>query len=296
MRSLLLIASLLALCVFANAQDNKWSVSLNSGIIILMDAGNLSNFTPYFDGYGKVPNKIPGFEADSTNTGISPNAGSASMLPFSIKLSKSVSKKLALGLQYLYYHRYGQGFYSESSGYIDFEKKHPVSSKAYLNKRIHSFFLSAAYVFSNTNKKLTWHLVPMIGTTYWHIQNGYYLSSEVEKVGYFNGIAEDYIERSDWAFTYGLGLGCTYALSLHWGISLDAQLTTFNLKPESATRYSYKIDGVELVETLTIREQQFIFTDQYADRPDEPNAPQVLPAENYRYFVPQFTIGVGYSF
>jgi hypothetical protein len=155
--------------------------------------------------------------------------------------------------------------------------------------------VNGAFLFKQRPKS-HWEVSAALGGSYMVLREMVFLESELPPQNAFNGTAYDYLERNDWAFTWGIGLAYQYNFAPNWGLIAGFDFTTFNLKPESATRYSYKIDGVELVETLTIREQQFIFTDQYADRPDEPNAPQVLPAENYRYFVPQFTIGVGYSF
>jgi hypothetical protein len=127
------------------------------------------------------------------------------------------------------------------------------------------------------------------------LNNGLRVETEPSSPTAFRGTAEEYLERSDWAFTWGGGLSYTYMFGKHWGATAAAEITTFMLRPDKIERYSYKINGEELVNTLPFREREILLGDALVDDPNNPNIPQALPGENYRYITPQITIGVVYA-
>lgn len=289
MKNLALIISLcFVLVVSGQNQKSNWAFGLSTSISTFMLNGYHSNYNPYFNAYGKVPYELAGFETVDNFYLVYPS-GSRSF-SVAISVNYKITNRFSLGVEMANYWQIAPDIIND--GYIE---DGLVYTYNYGTANAFSYSINPKFRLNKRAAKSAFIAKLIVGSTYFNAKNGYYLRSEKTGNGIFKGTAEEYFKRNDWAFTWGAGLEYRYDINTHWGIVASGQLTTFNWKPEMTERYSYKINGEELVQTLSIREQQILFSDSFQDDPSNLNSAQILPAENYRYFVPQFSVGMVYN-
>jgi hypothetical protein len=234
---------------------------------------------------------LPGYENPVLFTEVGPSRNASVLV--AIESGKNITNRFNLSLRYTFYSMFENGtFYNEGGSNLN---DNLMKTAQFLQTTHHAIVVKPSWRFNKLKKKGSWQLYLIGGTTYYQLNNGLRVQTEPSSPTAFRGTAEEYLKRSDWAFTWGGGISYTYLFGKHWGITAAAEVTTFNMKPDKIERYSYEINGEELVSTLPLREREILLGDDLVDYPDNPNIPQALPAENYRFIIPQITLGVVYA-
>jgi hypothetical protein len=271
------------------AQTQGWYVSANFGANLTNGDGRFSSYNS-FETYGKVPYDLPGYP-----TYFFPNdpfPASGFMYQLSLNVGYAFSNRVNIGLRFAL--QPNQQDVNNSGTTLYGEEREPYKDGSSNYFFSFSILSDIGYVFKKREHSF-WTVYAIAGFTQCTLKESVYGNSELTVPGVFNGTTEEYLKRSDWAFTWGGGISYTYLFGKHWGITAAAEVTTFNMKPDKIERYSYKINGEELVSTLPLREREILLGDDLVDYPDNPNIPQALPAENYRFIIPQITLGVVYA-
>jgi hypothetical protein len=267
MRSLLLAISTVFFTMHTQAQQNGgWFASVQVGYGDVNLNGLHSNYTPYFEGYAKLPMSLPGYENPVLFTEVGPSRNASVLV--AIESGKNITNRFNLSLRYTFYSMFENGtFYNEGGSNLN---DNLMKTAQFLQTTHHAIVVKPSWRFNKLKKKGSWQLYLIGGTTYYQLNNGLRVQTEPSSP-------------------------TTYLFGKHWGITAAAEVTTFNMKPDKIERYSYEINGEELVSTLPLREREILLGDDLVDYPDNPNIPQALPAENYRFIIPQITLGVVYA-
>jgi len=296
MKNLLSCVSAIALCCFVffdgNAQEQKWTASVHVGLAN-SEVDYESSKSNTYRVYGKLPYDLIGYDPSLTNVDPSatgPASGGANL--YSVRLNYQLSEYFNIGIT---------GFVlPQTAGWN-------IQGGASIGGQSSEFGTDNSFAMRNISASLGFKFLHIrkgyfeanvnIGSTFIRLTEMFFVESRItDPPGVFKGLAEDFIERKDWAFTWGLGIAYHYQLGKHWGLVAGFDFNTLNFQPDFGYRYSYKINGEEMVNSLSLRERQFIFSDELTDRPNEPNAGRVLPRESIRYVIPQISLGVTFGF
>lgn len=273
------------------AQNHKLTASFHTGIAVSDMNGRFSSYNQY-EVYGKLPFDLAGYYPyfDNVQTTLFPASGRA--IQVSGALQYQLNKKFNIGIR-CFLQPETVGIENENTAIVGWQ---PVSSGFSNTFTVRSVAVCVGYKFWHKPKSF-WEFNANIGSTFLILREMFFVESGItDPPEVFNGLAEDFIERKDWAFTWGFGLAYNYKLSAQWGLVAGFNFNTFNFQPDEAKRYSYKINGEEQVNSLPLRERLFFFSNELTDRPNESNAARVLSPENYRYLIPQLSLGVTFGF